>query len=125
MIAPQGVGEYMRARLALARAEALGLRGPRVTRSQRRLPRLAWPDLGMGIRALEAATGIAHDTLKLWRERGLTFDNADRLALALGMRPEEIWSEWLYLDDPLAIADPWAPEHQIIEAPGGARKRAA
>jgi hypothetical protein len=114
----------MRARLALARAEALGLRGPKDAR-RRVVKRLPFPSHLGGIRVLSEQTSIPTATLQHWFTYGCDVFQADRLAVALGTVPHRIWSEYRYLDDAMALADPFAPEHQILDAPGGRPHRRA
>jgi hypothetical protein len=40
------------------------------------------------------ALGVQPRQLYRWRDRGLTWDQADTLAIHAGYHPAEIWSEW-------------------------------
>jgi len=38
--------------------------------------------------------GVGGQSLKRWRECGLTVEAADRLAVRAGLHPAEVWPEW-------------------------------
>lgn len=44
--------------------------------------------------ALARALGCAHEQVSRWRSNGLPLDAADRLAVALGLHPVEVWPDW-------------------------------
>lgn len=46
-----------------------------------------------------AVLGVSRVNVQRWRKCGLDHWAADRMAIALGLHPCEIWPEWLYLDD--------------------------
>ncbi len=43
---------------------------------------------------LADTSGIARSSLTRWRRRGLTFDQADLLAVRLQLHPGELWPHW-------------------------------
>jgi len=52
--------------------------------------------LGMSsLRTLSDKLEVNVRTVQRYVKVGLTFDQADRIAIALGMHPMEIWHDWL------------------------------
>lgn len=49
---------------------------------------------GATMLGLAAATGQHARTLHRWAHMGLTVDQADRLAVAVGFHPAEVWPAW-------------------------------
>lgn len=47
-----------------------------------------------GYAGLEVLLGASRTTLRRWRQRGLTVDQADDLAGKLGLLPHEVWPDW-------------------------------
>lgn len=47
-----------------------------------------------GYAELEVLLGASRTTLRRWRQRGLTVDQADDLAGKLGLLPHEVWPDW-------------------------------
>ena len=47
-----------------------------------------------GYAELEVLLGASRTTLRRWRQRGLTVDQADDLAGKLGLLPHEVWPRW-------------------------------
>lgn len=46
------------------------------------------------VRALERAAGLTSGAGRRWEHRGLTDETADRVAVALGRHPAEVWPDW-------------------------------
>jgi lambda repressor-like predicted transcriptional regulator len=44
--------------------------------------------------ALARATGIERTQLARWRRDGVPLDSADRVAIAVGRHPAEVWPDW-------------------------------
>jgi hypothetical protein len=44
--------------------------------------------------ALARALGCAQEQVSRWRSHGLPLVSADRLAVALGLHPVEVWPDW-------------------------------
>ena len=56
--------------------------------------------LGMSsLRTLADKLDVNVRTVQRYLSSGLTFDQADRIACALGMHPLEIWHDWCVNDD--------------------------
>lgn len=47
-----------------------------------------------GVSGLARALGRNRAQVGKWRQRGVTLDSADRIAVALGLHPVEVWPEW-------------------------------
>lgn len=62
-------------------------------------------------RQVADALGIAPRTAYRWRSEGIPVDDADRLAIALGMHPIEIWGDdWL-----LPVSVQPLVHHEVME----------
>jgi lambda repressor-like predicted transcriptional regulator len=52
-----------------------------------------------GRRALARRTGMSLRTIGRWCDNGVPYEASDRLAVALGYHPLELWPDWhAYLD---------------------------
>jgi lambda repressor-like predicted transcriptional regulator len=49
------------------------------------------------VSALARATGIERTQLARWRSNGVPLDSADRVAIAAGCHPAEVWPDWYIL----------------------------
>jgi hypothetical protein len=49
---------------------------------------------GPNLKRIAFALGVHPKQLYRWRESGLTWVQADKLAIRAGYHPAEIWSEW-------------------------------
>lgn len=49
---------------------------------------------GSNTGTLAELTGYNRRTLVRWRREGIPLEDADRIAVALGLHPASIWSEW-------------------------------
>jgi hypothetical protein len=47
-----------------------------------------------GVSGLARALGCNTGQVGKWRQRGVTLLSADRIAVALGLHPVEVWPEW-------------------------------
>lgn len=54
--------------------------------------------------ALARALGCDHTQVSRWRSQGLPLDSADRVAVALGLHPAEVWPDWYRLTQEQAQA---------------------
>ena len=93
---------YMRSRRAWAVCESRALRARSTTGSSK--PLLPWPP------ALEraevcTALGVSRSWVSRGRRWGVTLDQADTLAISLGLHPVALWPEWVLLGDPLELGE--------------------
>lgn len=72
-----------------------------ITTSERRFPVEPIRELeGVGLRTLAGRLGMSDSKLyRHIRQGGWTFDLADSYAIRLGYMPEEVWPDFLDLDD--------------------------
>lgn len=56
--------------------------------------RVADHDARHGYAELSELLAVSRTTLRKWRANGLTIDQADKAAMALGMLPHEVWDRW-------------------------------
>lgn len=47
-----------------------------------------------GTRELGDRVGLSHQIIDIWARRGITWERADVLAIALGRHPGEVWPQW-------------------------------
>lgn len=52
-----------------------------------------------GVAGLARALGRDRAQVGKWRQRGVTLDSADRIAVALGLHPVEVWPGWYRLTE--------------------------
>jgi hypothetical protein len=53
------------------------------------------------VSVLARALGLDRAQVARWRNGGLPIDSADRVAVAAGCHPAEVWPEWYDLTAPL------------------------
>jgi plasmid maintenance system antidote protein VapI len=46
------------------------------------------------VSGLARALGVHRTQACAWRRSGVPLDTADRIAVALGLHPAEVWTEW-------------------------------
>lgn len=63
-------------------------------RAQPRLPLEPLVARFGGVSGLARALGRDRAQVGKWRQRGVTLDTADRIAVAVGLHPCEVWPEW-------------------------------
>lgn len=65
------------------------------TRGPSRGPRFAWPEVCVSRSEVSRLLGIDQASASKMATCGLTFWQADRLAVALGAHPAELWPDWM------------------------------
>lgn len=90
-------GDMMRDIRAAAYADACALRRRRHNRGRPPVHRFPWDpiaELGYNDRQVAGWCGVSPGSVPEWKRRGLSVDQADRVAIALGRHPIELWPDF-------------------------------
>ena len=51
-------------------------------------------EYGLSVTYVARVCGVTHQTVILWRSKGLPWKKADEVAIRLGYMPQDFWDDW-------------------------------